>query len=88
MIEEMSFKCLLDCFRQYCQEMYLEPKSKVYSEVFFAKIIKYFQLLTIFAKEAPSQVFEEALNRLWAIMSDAYLEQSQKFMVECFCENS
>ena len=42
MIEEMSFKCLLDCFRQYCQEMYLEPKSKVYSEVFFAKIIKYF----------------------------------------------
>ena len=42
MIEEMSFECLLDCFRQYCQEMYLETKSKVYSEVFFAKIIKYF----------------------------------------------
>ena len=33
-------------------------------------------------------MFEWVLNKPRAIMSEAYLEQSQKYMVERFCENS
>ena len=55
MIEEMSFKCLLDVsFGQYCQEKLLETQSKVYGGAFFANIVNNFQLLTIFAKKALS----------------------------------
>ena len=33
-------------------------------------------------------MFKWVLNRHWAIMSEEYLERSQKSMLEHFCENS
>ena len=32
-------------------------------------------------------MFEWFLNRLWVVKSEAYLEYSQKSIVEHFCEN-
>ena len=48
-IEEMSFKCLLDVFWTVLPRDVLETQSKVYGGTFFVKINKYY-LLTIFAK--------------------------------------
>ena len=81
----MSFKCYLDIIAKRC---ILATQLKVYDEAFFAKIVNDFQPLTTFAKKASSQMFEWVQNRLCAMMSEAYLESSQKSMVEPFCKNS
>ena len=73
-------------FGQYCQETYLETQSKVSGGAFFAKIVNDFQPLTIFEKSSIIDVrliSKETLD----IMSEAYLECSQKSKVECFCKN-
>ena len=79
----MSFRCIL--------QTYLETQSKVYGGAIFAKNFIYdslrFLSVNYFCKKAPSQMFEWVLNKLWAIISAAYLECSQKSEVECFCKN-
>ena len=86
-------RCLLNVFQiafgQYChcQETYLETHLKVYGGAFIANIVNDFQLLTIFATKVPSQMFKWVLNRPWTIISEAYLECSQKYIVEHFCKN-
>ena len=69
-------------FDQYCQEAYLETRS--YGWAYIANIVNDFQPLTISAEKDVRWV----LNRPWAIMSEAYLECSQKAIVDHFCENS
>ena len=38
--------------------------SNIYNELFFAKILKSFKLLTVFAKEDPLQMLDWVENRL------------------------
>ena len=40
--------------------------SNIYNGAFFAKILNGFKLLTIFARKAPSQMFNWVENRLLA----------------------
>ena len=72
-------------FGHYYQETYLETQSKSMLQHFLQTD---FQLLTVTGKNAPSYMFQWVLNRPWSIMSQAYLERSQKSVVEHFYENS
>ena len=88
---EMSFKCLLGVFWPVLPRDVFRNSIKSLSWIIFTNIVNNFQLLTIvnyFCKKTSSQTFKWFLNMPWAIMFEAYLECSQKSMVESFCENS
>ena len=75
----MSFKCFLAIAKRLFRNPIKSLSCSIFSNQFSA--VNYFR------KKAPSWIFKWVLNKPWAIMSEAYLEHSQKSMVECFCKN-
>ena len=64
MIEEMSFKCVLDVFWTVLSiDVFRNPIKSLWWSI-FAKIVNDFQPLAIFAKKALSLMFKWVLNRL------------------------
>ena len=86
---EMSFKYLLDVpsWTVLPRDVFRNPIKSLRWGIFCEESQR-FLAVNYFCKRAPSQMFKWALNRLWATMSEAYLELSQMSMVEHFCKNS
>ena len=87
MIKEMSFKCLLGASFRRIQKLNQKYMVEQFLQRYFIYDSLRFLSVNYFCKKAPSQMFEWVLNKLWAIISAAYLECSQKSEVECFCKN-
>ena len=88
MIEEMFFKCLLDVFWPVLpRDIFRNPIKSLWWSIFCKHSLQ-FSAFNYFCKKAPSWMFKWFLNSPWAIMSEVYLEHSQKSMVERFSENS